>query len=119
MCIISAREGWLPGMTGEIQPLPTRSVWKHECSLCYHSGKFVIWPLGMTENSSDEQKFPWILWEYLKLSENGSYSCLCWEWGDPETTPFSSQPAGILNLKNPGQNNTDYAKRVYRQLSLN
>lgn len=56
MYIISAWEGWLPGMTGEIQPLPTLSAWKQECSLCYHSGKFLIWPLGMTENPSDEKQ---------------------------------------------------------------
>lgn len=72
MCVIAAWEGRVPVMTADIQPLPTLSAWKQECSLCHHSGKFVIWSLGMTETTSDEKQSKNSqknLRDYLKLSE--------------------------------------------------
>lgn len=79
-CVISAWEGRFPVMTAEIQPLPTLSTWKQECSLCHHSGRFVIWSLDTTETSADEKKKKKIPTDFEGLPKTTrmvcySYSC--------------------------------------------
>lgn len=121
MCVIAAWEGRLPVMTPEIQPLPTLSAWKQECSLCHHSGKFVIWPLGMTLMMRNKAKIP-IDFERLPTTiRMVYYSYSCWEWCNLEITPSLSQPAVILNIMNPVHNHTDYRKpeKVSEKPSLN